>query len=99
MSAKAIREAAGKHLLNKYLSTGAAVKSNVAVVTADTDWSSLAQQHPWLMTEVCYIKHLTFAYYIAYLYFAKISAENVVCYCSYGQKFTAFCFVCFALVL
>jgi len=56
MSAKAIREASGKHLLNKFLPAGAAVKSNVAVVTADTDWTSLAQDHPWLLSEVCYIR-------------------------------------------
>jgi len=60
MSAKAIREADGKHLLNKFLIPGAAVKSNVAVVTADTDWTSLAQEHPWLLSEVCSIRHLTF---------------------------------------
>ena len=52
MSAKAIREAAGKDLLNKFLTPGVAVKSNFAVVTADTDWTSLAQEHPWLSSEV-----------------------------------------------
>jgi len=55
MSAKAIREAAGKHLLNQFLTPGVAVKSNVAIVTADTDWTSLAQDHPWLLSEVGYI--------------------------------------------
>jgi len=52
MSAKAVREAAGKNLLNKFLDVGAAVKSNVAVVTADTDWTSLSRENPWLLTEV-----------------------------------------------
>jgi len=64
MSAKAIREAAGKHLLNQFLSVGAAVKSNVAVVTADTDWTSLVHEHPWLQTEVCCVDiDRTFCYW------------------------------------
>jgi len=53
MSAKAVREASGKHLLNRFLSPGVAVKSNLAVVTAETDWTSLVQEHPWLASEVC----------------------------------------------
>jgi len=53
MSAKAIREAAGKNLLNKFLTSGAAVKSNFVTVTADTDWTSLEQEHPWLLSQVC----------------------------------------------
>jgi len=53
MSAKAIREAAGKNLLNKFLDSGVAVKSYFATVTADTDWYSLQQEHPWLLSQVC----------------------------------------------
>jgi len=55
MSAKAVREASGKHLLNRFLPPGVAVKSNVAVVTAETDWTSLVHEHPWLASEVCCI--------------------------------------------
>jgi len=57
MSAKAIREVAGKDLLNKFLAPGVAVKSSVAVVTAETDWTSLVRENPWLSSEVCYIRH------------------------------------------
>jgi len=52
MSAKAIREASGKHLLNQFLTAGAAVKSHVAPVTADTDWTALTRDNPWLLSEV-----------------------------------------------
>jgi len=66
MSAKAIREAAGKHLLNTFLDVGSAVKSNLAVVTAETDWTSLVQEHPWLLSEVCIQQH--FRRHILYKY-------------------------------
>jgi ATP citrate (pro-S)-lyase len=56
MSAKPIREATGKNLLNKFLDTGVAVKSNFAVVTATTDWTSLEQDNPWLRTEKLVVK-------------------------------------------
>ena len=55
MSAKAIREATGKELINKYLEGGNEVgvaKSRFASVTETTDWSQLVVDHPWLETTV-----------------------------------------------
>lgn len=55
MSAKAIREATGKGLINKYLECGAETgtqKSRFASVTETTDWSQLVVEHPWLESTV-----------------------------------------------
>lgn len=55
MSAKAIREATGKELINKYLEGGNEVgvaKSRFASVSETTDWSQLVADHPWLETTV-----------------------------------------------
>lgn len=55
MSAKAIREATGKELINKYLEGGnevGVVKSRFASVTESTDWSQLVVENPWLETTV-----------------------------------------------
>jgi ATP citrate (pro-S)-lyase len=55
MSAKAIREATGKELINKYLEGGNEVgvaKSRFASVTESTDWSQLVVENPWLETTV-----------------------------------------------
>lgn len=51
MSAKAIYEAKGKELLNKYL-TDEAAKNRFAVVTETVNWDTLTADHPWLLTEV-----------------------------------------------
>jgi ATP citrate (pro-S)-lyase len=55
MSAKAIREATGKELFNKYLtdcqSTGVR-KCKFASVNETTDWSQLAHDNQWLESEV-----------------------------------------------
>lgn len=51
MSAKAIYEAAGKELLNKFLE-GASIKNKCAVIREDVNWPQLIQDHPWLQTEV-----------------------------------------------
>uniref|UniRef100_A0A1W7RAR5 ATP-citrate synthase n=1 Tax=Hadrurus spadix TaxID=141984 RepID=A0A1W7RAR5_9SCOR len=56
MSAKAIREATGKGLLNKYLNTGIAVKSQFAAVTEETNWNDLLEKNPWLKTERLVVK-------------------------------------------
>lgn len=53
MSAKAINEATGVSLLNKFLDKGVAVPINFAVVTAETNWTSLEQEHSWLKSQVC----------------------------------------------
>lgn len=55
MSAKAIREATGKELINKYLEGGDALgvaKSRFASVTETTEWNQLLSEHPWLATTV-----------------------------------------------
>lgn len=54
MSAKAISEQTGKDFLYKYICTSAAVQNRFryANVTAQTDFDRLAQEHPWLLTEV-----------------------------------------------
>ena len=75
MSAKAVREAAGKNLLNKFLTVGVAVKTHFATVTADTDWTSLEQEHPWLSSQVnCWFYH--FCLDAAYCYRC-----SMVCVC------------------
>lgn len=56
MSAKAIHEATGKDLLNRFLSTGFTIKSCFAVVKEDTDWNELVLQNPWLSTEKLVVK-------------------------------------------
>lgn len=58
MSAKAIREATGKELINKYLEGGnevGVVKSRFASVTESTNWSQLAVENPWLETTVSHM--------------------------------------------
>lgn len=54
MSAKAISEQTGKEFLYKYICTSAAVQNRFrfANVTPETDFDRLAQEHPWLLTEV-----------------------------------------------
>ena len=53
MSAKAIREATGKDLINRNLPSGtAAVKCQFAPVSEDTDWAELVSTYPWLKKEV-----------------------------------------------
>ncbi|XP_072376191.1 ATP-citrate synthase isoform X1 [Diabrotica undecimpunctata] len=57
MSAKAIREATGKHLINKYLGGNtAAVQCRFASVEADTKFSELVSNNPWLKTEKLVVK-------------------------------------------
>ena len=52
MSAKAINEATGKNLLNNCLSGAAHVNCRFASVDQSTNYDKLAQQNPWLLTEV-----------------------------------------------
>lgn len=47
MSAKAIYEAKGKSLLNEALK-GVISENKFVSVTAETDWTELAQENPWL---------------------------------------------------
>lgn len=55
MSAKAIREATGKQLINKFLDGGDDIgvsKSRFASVNEKTDYSELLAENPWLETTV-----------------------------------------------
>lgn len=52
MSAKAIAEACGKDLLNRYVQGTAQIQARFASVTETTNLKDLANQHPWLKTEV-----------------------------------------------
>ena len=52
MSAKAINEATGKNLLNKFLSD-VAEPCCFATVTEETNLGTLAQDVPWLCNKVC----------------------------------------------
>lgn len=59
MSAKAIREATGKDILNRLLdSSSGAAKSQFATVNSDTNWDQLRLSHPWLETTVCIFFYL-----------------------------------------
>lgn len=53
MSAKAIREATGKDLLNKHLHGTKAAKCQFAVVDETTDFEKLIADNPWLTQKVC----------------------------------------------
>ena len=57
MSAKAIREATGKDLLNRFLK-GSANTSRYAVVTEKTNFNDLISKNPWLKQEVCLLLSL-----------------------------------------
>lgn len=53
MSAKAIREATGKDILNRLLdSTSGAARCNFAAVNSETNWDELLANNPWLATSV-----------------------------------------------
>lgn len=53
MSAKAIREATGKDLLNRLLDTDSgAARCKFAAVNESTNWNELIAANPWLQTEV-----------------------------------------------
>lgn len=53
MSAKAIREATGKDMLNRLLSSSAgAARCNFAAVDETTNWDQLVASNPWLKTTV-----------------------------------------------
>lgn len=51
MSAKAIREATGKDIINRHLPSCGVSRCRFASVTSETDWSRLVQDNPWLATE------------------------------------------------
>ncbi|TDG47025.1 hypothetical protein AWZ03_006462 [Drosophila navojoa] len=58
MSAKAITEATGKDILNRHLNQHGAGAANCrfATVNAETDWSKLSADQPWLLTTPLVVK-------------------------------------------
>lgn len=56
MSARAIREATGKNLINRHLAETAAVKCRFASVAPDTKFSDLIAENPWLKTDKLVVK-------------------------------------------
>jgi len=56
MSAKGIREATGKDLINRYLTGTIAAKAQFASVDDTTDLDMLVKQNPWLTTEKLVVK-------------------------------------------
>lgn len=55
MSAKAISEATGKDILNRFLNVNGAsgaAQCRFATVKTGTDWSQLTVQNPWLLNTV-----------------------------------------------
>ncbi|KAM0729494.1 ATP-citrate synthase [Formica fusca] len=57
MAAKAIREATGKDLINRKLSSGIKVaKCRFVPITGDTNWIDIANEYPWLKTEKLVVK-------------------------------------------
>ena len=57
MSAKAIREATGKDLINRKLAVGTnAAKCRFVSIDETTNWGTLAADYPWLKTEKLVVK-------------------------------------------
>lgn len=57
MSAKAIREATGKDILNRHLlNQPDATPCKFATVTQDTNWEELVVKNPWLQTSKLVVK-------------------------------------------
>ncbi|XP_026472785.1 ATP-citrate synthase-like [Ctenocephalides felis] len=56
MSAKAIREATGKDLLNRHLPAGSAAFCKFASVDESTSWGELESAHPWIKTQPLVVK-------------------------------------------
>lgn len=57
MAAKAIREATGKDLINRKLSVGTkAAKCRFVLITENTNWINIINDHPWLKTEKLVVK-------------------------------------------
>ncbi|KAK3869460.1 hypothetical protein Pcinc_025229 [Petrolisthes cinctipes] len=56
MSAKAIREATGKTLLNNHLPAGVCAPCRFVPITEDTQWDDLPSQHSWLKSEKLVVK-------------------------------------------
>lgn len=61
MSAKAIREATGKDIINRHIGANAgAAQSQFASVNESTNWNELIASNPWLETSVSFFFLLNF---------------------------------------
>lgn len=61
MSAKAIREATGKDIINRLLQGDhGAAQCRFATVTETTQWPQLVQDNPWLETSVSIARSIVF---------------------------------------
>lgn len=70
MSAKAIREATGKDILNRHLGNVAgAAPCKFASVTSETNWNELVQQNPWLETTVSIARPLASHFIMMIMFF------------------------------
>lgn len=56
MSAKAVYEATGKDLLNRFLCCSTVPKNQFAVIHENTDWQKVIDEHPWLLREKLVVK-------------------------------------------
>lgn len=57
MSAKAIREATGKDLINRKLAVGTnAAKCRFVAIDENTNWTTIVADHPWLKTDKLVVK-------------------------------------------
>ncbi|BES99753.1 unnamed protein product [Nesidiocoris tenuis] len=56
MSAKAIREATGKDLINRNLCTSALAKCRFAAISENTNWRDVVDENPWLKTQPLVVK-------------------------------------------
>ena len=83
MSAKAIREATGKDLLNRHLKCSSAVKSRFASVDENTNFTDLLNQNPWLGQEVIVNKkkHLFIIIIIRLFYLKNLNFQKLVVKC------------------
>lgn len=82
MSAKAIYEATLKDLLNRFLCSGAVVKSQFAVIDENSDWQKVVDQNPWLLREVN-----------TFYYFFVTRVCNKIILCSFYNKLKVRCLI------
>lgn len=81
MSAKAIREATGKDILNRLLDSSAgAAKCQFAAVSSETNWDHLRTAHPWLETTVCNnLCYIFNCFYIFFCYHFEVELLDFSC--------------------
>ena len=84
MSAKAIYEAKGKELLNKYLK-GSCFKNKYVIVTEDVNWAQLEQDNQWLLTQVNCRKLESQAFFCVIFHISSLMHVRIVV-CGFGKK-------------